>query len=332
VDWSLKLATAPTTEPLTLAEVRKFLRIDGTGDAEPAPTALTAALASTPIAGNVDVGAHRYRATFVTADGETEGGVVSDVVTVANKTTNGQVSLTAIPLGGSAVTSRKIYRTIAAGTTYLLLTTLSNNTATTYTDNIADASLGAACPAVNTTNDPLLVALLSSARLEIDGADGWLGRALITQTWDLALDGLPSATTHNPNAAIELPLPPLQSVTSIAYIDTNGATQTLTGASLTAVADTDTSSEPGQLRPVYGTSWPDTRLTPRAVTVRFVAGYGAAAAVPAPLALWVRGRIATLYEYREQFVTGTIVAPMSSVNDAMIASYRVGGPYLGLDY
>ena len=329
MNWSLKLITVPATEVLTLAEVRKFCRIDGTGDAEPAPGALTAALATTPIAGNVDVGAHRYRVTFVTADGETEGGVVSDAVTVANKTTNGQVSLTAIPLGGSAVTSRKIYRTIAAGTTYLLLTTLSNNTATTYTDNTADASLGAACPAVNTTNDPLLSALLTSARLEIDGADGWLGRALITQTWDLKLDGFPAATTRNPYAVIEVPLPPLASVTSIAYIDANGATQTLTGADLTAVADTDTSSEPGQLRPVYGTSWPSTRLTPQAVTVRFVAGYGAAAAVPANVGLWLRERVATLYEHREQFVTGTIVAPLSV---GSLDSYRVPGPFLGLDY
>src|SRR5262249_42315303 len=41
------------------------------------------------------------------------------------------------------VTQRKIYRTKVGGSSYFLLTTLADNTSTTYTDNIADASLGA---------------------------------------------------------------------------------------------------------------------------------------------------------------------------------------------
>ena len=38
--------------------------------------------------------------------------------------------------------------------------------------------------------DADLHSLLRAARQEIDGSSGWLGRALITQTWDLVLDAL----------------------------------------------------------------------------------------------------------------------------------------------
>src|SRR5688572_46410 len=106
--------SAPATEPLTVDEVKKHLRIDA-GMQEPAPGALTAAMVSPAAAGIVDNGAHRYRVTFVTPDGETDGGTVSSVVTVADKAVNGRVSLTDIPVGGASVTARKLYRTAAGG-------------------------------------------------------------------------------------------------------------------------------------------------------------------------------------------------------------------------
>ena len=106
--------------------------------------------------------------TFVTADGETDLGTVTAAVTVTDKSVTGKVSLTAVPLGGSAVTARKIYRTIAAGTTYLLLATLADNTTTVYTDNTADASLGAQAPSTNTTSDPELVAWIQAARETVE--------------------------------------------------------------------------------------------------------------------------------------------------------------------
>ena len=40
------------------------------------------------------------------------------------------------------MTSRKIYRTLGGGTIFKLVATLSDNTTTTYSDNIADGSLG----------------------------------------------------------------------------------------------------------------------------------------------------------------------------------------------
>jgi hypothetical protein len=62
-----------------------------------------------------------------------------------------QVSLTGIAVGPSGVTSRKVYRTLAGLSQLKLLTTIANNTATTYTDSTADGSLGANAPTGDTS-------------------------------------------------------------------------------------------------------------------------------------------------------------------------------------
>lgn len=286
---ALVLVTAPATEPLTVAEVLTHCRVDASVQ-EPAPGIITAALAAPALAGNIDNGVHRYLATFVTADGETQAGVVSAPVTISDKNVNGQASLTAIPIGGALVTARKIYRTAAAGNAFFLLTTLPNNTATTFTDNVSDASLGGGSPATNTTNDPYLISLISAART---AAERITRRALITQTWELLLDSFPPWE-------ITMPKPTLQSVTSINYIDSDGASQTLSASKYLV----DSKSEPARITPVFGEVWPVTRAQTNAVAVRFVAGYGAAAAIPAGIRQWMLIRICTLYDQRAATIVG----------------------------
>jgi len=283
---------APATEALTADEVRAACRIDASNQ-EPAPGAITAALAGTPIAGNVDNGAHRYLATFVTADGETQAGTASSAVTVADKTVNGKVALTAIPIGGALVTSRKLYRTIAGGSTYLLLATLADNTTTTYTDNIADSSLGAGAPSTNTTDDPFLGVLIASARAT---AETRTRSVFVTQTLDYYLDQFPGWELH-------VPTPPLQSVSEITYVDSDGVTQTL-AADQYAV---DIESQPGRITPAYGLVWPVTRWQQNAVKVRFVAGYGASSAVPDGIKQWMLLRIKHAYDQRDPVNVGNIV-------------------------
>ncbi len=111
------------------------------------PVACTAALAGGG-AGNVNAGAHSYKVTFVTASGESSGSPASNSVTTTAG--DGKVNLTAIQVGPTGTTSRKLYRTEAGGSTYKLLDTIANNTATTYADNIADASLTTTIPSSNT--------------------------------------------------------------------------------------------------------------------------------------------------------------------------------------
>lgn len=304
---ALSLVTGPTTEPLTLAEVKAHLRLDSTSG-ECSPTALTAALASPAAPGNVENGAHRYRVTFVTADGETEAGEISAAVTVADKTVNGQVSLTAIPLGGSVVTSRKVYRTTAGGSTYLLLTTIADNTTTTYTDNTADASLGAAAPSTNTTLDPMLNVLIKAARQHVESHTS---RALITQTWDWKGDSFRVMRDKGfPNSPLVVPLAPLISVTSVTYLDQDGASQTWSSSTgyQTDIPTGNPWMPAGRIMPREGQTWPDTQSnTFNAVTIRFVCGYGAASAVPLPLKQAMLLLIGHWYEHREAVNIGNIV-------------------------
>lgn len=274
--------SAPATEPVTVAEAKTQCRLDRSNQ-ELAPGAPTVALASPAVAGSVTAGAHRYRVTFVTADGETEGGTVSSAVTVADAAVNGKVELTAIPLGGSLVTSRKIYRTAAGGSTYLLLATLADNTTTAYTDNIVDASLGAGAPSTNSTSDPELVTLIKMAR---QMAEQELSRYLITQTIDAYFDEWPVHAGEH-----EIRLPPLSSVTSITYVDENGDTQTLAADQYTV----DANSKPARITEAYGVSWPTPREQTSAIKVRFIAGYGAASAVPDCVKSWIKLKIAELH-------------------------------------
>ena len=107
-----------------------------------APVDCVAALAGA--AGAVDNGDHDYIITFSTAGlEETEGGTPSNTVTVANNAVDGQINLTAIPVStNNAVIRRIIYRRFNGAGTYKTVTTIGDNSTTTYTDNTANAGLG----------------------------------------------------------------------------------------------------------------------------------------------------------------------------------------------
>ena len=142
--------------------------------------------------------------------------------------------------------------------------------------------------------DTYISALIKTARHD---AETITRRALITQTWELVMDDWPE------NDWFEIPLPPLQSVTSITYTDSDGAMHTLSAADY--VVDTD--SEPGRVRLVDGASWPTVELRPlSAIRVTFVAGYGdAGAAVPEPIRQAMYLLIGHYYENREAVINST---------------------------
>ena len=111
-------------------------------------------------------------------------------------------------------------------------------------------------------DDSLIESLIQTAREMVEGI---ARRALITQTWKYILDEFPDGDE------LMLPLPPLQSVTTIIYKDQGGASSTFAASDY--IVNTDT--EPGKVVLAYGKSWPSTSLYPTgAVTVQFVAGYG----------------------------------------------------------
>jgi uncharacterized phiE125 gp8 family phage protein len=163
-------------------------------------------------------------------------------------------------------------------------------------------------------DDALVTSLITAARQHLDGPSGILGRALMTQTWRLDLPAFPAS-----DAAITLPLPPLQSVTSIVYPDSDGSPVTLS-PTLYEVAQGPWGQ--GLVRPVFGESWPLARHEPDAVRITFVAGYGNAAAVPAPLVAAMKLHLGVLYENREAASQKPLsVVPLAY--DALITPYRL---------
>jgi len=151
----------------------------------------------------------------------------------------------------------------------------------------------------HTAEDTLISALITAARTEVEN---YLGRQLITATWVLRLDEFIDT--------IEVPRAPLQSVTSLAYVDTNGDSQTLE-------ADTDYTvdvySTPGRVVPVYGGSWPSTYGHVNDVTLTYEAGYGDAATdVPSNIIHAVRLYLGHYYEHREAFIVGDSIAKLET--------------------
>lgn len=310
---ALSLVTGPSIEPITVTEARTQLRLGSTAG-EPCPTVPTVALPGTPVAGSCDNGVWRVGFTHVTAAGETELGPLSDAVTVVDNTVNGKLSITNITLGGSTVTSRKCYAVAPGATAALYAATIANNTATTLTLNIAASALGAAAPTVNTTEDPLLVSLIQAVR---ERAELETGRAMNTQAWDLIMDRFPGG------GYIEVPKPPLQSVTSITYTAMD-STATVWGSSNYLVqCPSGARARRGRIALPFSGVWPIALDQMGAVTVRFVCGYGAAAsAVPEMLKAAMKMDLATLYTHREDLLAGTSVVSIPHSARAIYWSHR----------
>lgn len=161
--------------------------------------------------------------------------------------------------------------------------------------------------------DSLIQAFIDAAIDQLDGYDGILGRALVDQTWRLGLGRFPFGP-------IELPLPPLIAVTSIAYVDVDGEAQTLPADDY-LVHD----GALAMIEPAYGKSWPSTRAQKRAVTITFRAGYGAPEDVPAGVLAAARLMVGDLYANRETGVVGTVSADikMSTTVSRLLAPHKV---------
>lgn len=163
--------------------------------------------------------------------------------------------------------------------------------------------------------DVLLTGLINAARTLVEN-QCW--RALVTQTRELYLSNWPAG------AAIELPYPPLQSITSFTYTDyLNAAT---VWASTNYLVDTV--NEPGRLVLAYDADWPTATLKPlHPIAVRYVAGYGAAADVPELLKTAIRLIVGHWYENREATVIGAglTVSQLPLAVQSILAMYEVRG-------
>lgn len=135
--------------------------------------------------------------------------------------------------------------------------------------------------------DTIITLYIAAAR---ERAEFITGRRFITQTVERVLDSFPAGD-------IELPGSPIQSITSVKYLEAVAGVET-TLANTEYRLDSD--NEPGWLIPAYGTEWPDTYDTALAVRVRYIAGWADAASVPANIRYALLVGIGEAYQNREE--------------------------------
>lgn len=135
-------------------------------------------------------------------------------------------------------------------------------------------------------------------------------RAFVDRTYYLDLTAFPSGDE------IELPMPPLDSVTSVKHFSTGSATSTVSSS----VYGVDTSNEPGRIVLEASKDWPTDELRSyNGVRVEYKAGYGNATAVPELAKNGIKLLIGSMYEEREKAVTGTIRTKIPTYNNIVWA-------------
>ena len=160
--------------------------------------------------------------------------------------------------------------------------------------------------------DDLIGTFIESARREVENK---LDRSLINTTWRMTLDAFPDG--NGPILLPKVPVSTSSSNVSVTY-DSSGVSTVWASSNYTV----DYYSEPGRILPTYGNVWPSPRDVPNAVTVQFVAGYGATAdTVPAGIRAYMLRAIAEAFENREMAAVGTIVSPHTYV-DGLLDPYR----------
>jgi len=166
----------------------------------------------------------------------------------------------------------------------------------------------------HTDHDSQLLGLITASR---DWVESYTNRALVQQTWKYYLQDCPSGDEF------ELPFPPLQSVTSIKYTDSD---DTETEWSDTEY-EVDTDSEPGRVILAYGYTWPSTTLHPKnPIKVEYIAGYdseGSPADYRVNIPEAIKNAIKLDIEIRYDRPNDAYLKVLQSARDSILAPYRI---------
>jgi len=139
----------------------------------------------------------------------------------------------------------------------------------------------------HSVEDSIITKWIAAARKE---AEDYQHRSYIEQTYRMTYDSFPGS-------CIEFPRPPLISVDSVKYYDTEDAENAFSSDNYFV----DLNSEIGRLALNYGISWPTATLRPiNAVIIDFTTGYGDEAAdVPDDVKNAIYLYCTYMYENRE---------------------------------
>jgi uncharacterized phiE125 gp8 family phage protein len=155
------------------------------------------------------------------------------------------------------------------------------------TEPISEAEAKLHCRVDHTTEDAIFTRLIPLARRQCEQISKW---AFVTRTYKAKLDRWPWGNE------IKLLYPPLQSVTSIVYIDEDDGSNTFASSNYVV----DIHSTPGRIVLKEDADWPSENLqVGGAITITYVAGFGNAASVPDQYKQAMLLLIGHLYENRE---------------------------------
>jgi uncharacterized phiE125 gp8 family phage protein len=271
----LKVSTPVATEPITLAEVKRHLRIydDGYNDTQ-AETITTRAVGASVVTGSsVDI--QGCEATVWANVGIVAAGGKLDVAihhSDDNNTFTLWDSFAQIPAAGS------VSKNYTGGKRYIkAIATITVNTIT-FGVNVQTL-------AGDPVTDAELSNIITRAREE---AEEVTRLALAPQTLEIGRDSFPSKDSIN------LPRPPLTSVTTFDTYDSSGTKTTLTATTQYLV---DADSTPGKLVLPYGATWPSGADYPvNPIRIKYVCGY---TALPQRLKTILLYHVGLLYKFRD---------------------------------
>lgn len=163
-------------------------------------------------------------------------------------------------------------------------------------------------------DDSLILGLITAAREKCEADTGVV---LMSRTVDESFDTWPKTYTIPQYYArkIELGLWPVSSVSSVKYIDENGAEQTLNSSLYTV----DLTQRPARVVLNPDEVWPDIGGYPSAVKVRYAAGYSSITEIPSTLKVAMKWEIAKAYDHREDGpATGRMMSERITIHQRKI--------------
>lgn len=318
---NIQLYTAPTIEPISLAELKLHLRLDSGSFADNISETQSIAPGNKAIADNYTT----HAGTSVEVIGYT-------AIVMLYSGTNGATGTVDVKIQESDDNATWT----DWGTAFTQITTANDNatyekayTGTKrYIRTVAKVLL-ATCDfgttviklSPTTAEDDILTALIQASR---EWVEHYTRRALLTQVWDYYLDEFPE------DNYIKLPFGNLQNAVGTApvftYKDSDG---TDTTATVTTDYLVETNGEQiGKIVLPYNGEWPDypsgAAYPSKPIKIRFTCGWTAAASIPSAIRTAVKMVAADMYENREYQTVGS--AQMYFTNrtvERLLASYRL---------
>lgn len=167
----------------------------------------------------------------------------------------------------------------------------------------------------HSTENDLIEALITASRIWVER---YLRRSLLTETYDFKFRDFPQV--YFP---LILRQAPLQSVTSITYLDQDGTSQTWASSNYAVRTLAGVTAGRGYVETTNSTEYPATLSeASHPVTVRAVCGYGAASDIPKGILSAMYLLIGDLYSQRQETISGSTSRIQTTVRHRL-SPYRL---------